>query len=81
MMDIIKKYPDTSANPRTYPQTDLYRMDIKEVGKRCINVKDVTKHFGNEIAAKGKVLGYLQRDRFTEVYIGAKDPNNPLLVI
>ena len=77
---IIPKRPDTPRY-RGLGADVIYTMDINAASKHVINVKDVTKHIGNEVAVEGKVFGYSQKKGYIDVYMGDKYPNNPLLVI
>jgi hypothetical protein len=56
-------------------------MNIKEVSKRKIDVKNAWKYIGQEMAIVGKVSEYSQKDDFIAVYLGEKYPNQLMTVV
>jgi hypothetical protein len=77
---VIHRSSDTSGILRAIPQTEMYVMDVKKVSKHRIRVKEAMKYIGKERAVEGKVFGYLQKDGFIDVYMGATYPDHFLLV-
>jgi hypothetical protein len=61
--------------------TSLYRMNIPEISKHQIDVKDVRKHAGDELAVIGNVSGFTQKDGLIFVDMGGKYPNGLTIIL
>ena len=61
--------------------TSLYRMNIPEISKHQIDVKDARKHAGDELAVIGNISGFTQKDGLIFVDMGGKYPNGLTIIL